>query len=304
MSVFVKLIAFFTAFVSVLSSPAVSNEKHETVSVMSFNLHCTDLCETRFNALCEQIREVEPDSLGIQELKNDSRDYFRNNLSEYDSYIAVGSRDEYVAIYWLKDEYRLIDRGSIFLSETPDRKSKGWDASLERMMCWVLLENRQTGFRYIHANTHLDHKGKQSREEAVKLLDKTLKAFDYPVVITGDFNCDERSNAIRYFTACGWADSMRLSGITQTTGSYHGYKNIDFNSLPIDFIFVKGAQSADNWRILKNETYNGGYPSDHFPVAVNLGFDYTITAQQEFERKYTIGIVDIINRLGSYMNGC
>jgi len=298
MSVLVKIIAFFTAFISVFSSPSVGNEKHENVSVMTFNLHCTDLCETRFAALCEQIRDVEPDSLGIQELKNESGYYFRKNLTEYNSYIAIGSRDEYIAIYWLKAKYRMIEKGRIFLSETPDEKSKGWDGDHERMMCWVLLEDKQTGFRYIHANTHLDHKGKTAREEGIKLINEKLNSFDYPVVVTGDFNCSEGSTPITYFTDNGWVDSMRLSGITQTTGSHHGNKDYDVNAKPIDFIFVSRAVSAENWRILKDKTYDGDYPSDHFPVAVTIGFDYSLTPMEEFSRTNKSGISDILNNFG------
>lgn len=284
MSGFTRFIALISAFFTMIFSPSTTFEKKVNIKVMTYNIYYSDLSETRLDAITQQVKAVLPDSFGTQEVKNISKDYLDKNLPEYESY-AVSDQDgddiSYNVLYWLKSKYTKVDEGYIFLSKTPDTPSKGWDARHPRMLQWVVLENKETGFRYVHANTHLDHVGTQARMESVKLINEYISSFEYPTIVSGDFNCRYTGNEIKTFKSLGWQNTMNMSGIERSTDTFHDYNGSDANHSPIDHIFVKGVNAAKNWTIHR-EMYNGIYPSDHFALSVELELSYTITAKQNY----------------------
>lgn len=282
MSFFTKLFAIVAAFFTMIFSPSTTYEKKTDVTVMTFNILCDELTDTRLDAVVQQIRAVNPDSFGCQEVKEKSKEYLEKYLNEYDSFMVSdkSSNTTYNALFWKKDRFRKLDEDYIFLSNSPSKPSTGWDASHRRMLQWVLLEDIESGCRYIHANTHLDNSGETARNESVRLIEKHLGKKIYPVVVSGDFNCRYTGETIKKFASMGWTNTMNLSGISSSKDTYHGYSGEDVNHSPIDHIFVKGGvKTATNWKIHK-EMFNGMYPSDHFALSVELHFDYSISAKQ------------------------
>ena len=75
-----------------------------------------------------------------------------------------------MAIFWRTAELELLDKGTFWLSETPDQVSKGWDASYRRTCTWAGFRHRKSGQTCYFFNTHLDNDGKVAREESIKLL--------------------------------------------------------------------------------------------------------------------------------------
>ena len=87
-----------------------------------------------------------------------------------------GPYSEYSAVFYLKDKYSLIDGGTIWLSETPDVKcTKSFDSACYRIASWAVLEEKTTGKRYTHMNTHLDHVLESTREGQAGVLLEKLK---------------------------------------------------------------------------------------------------------------------------------
>ena len=90
-------------------------------------------------------------------------------LTEY-NYVGVGRDDgktkgEYSAIFYKKDELRLIEESTFWLSETPENVSVGWDAALPRICTYALFEHQESKRKYWHFNTHFDHMGVSARAE-------------------------------------------------------------------------------------------------------------------------------------------
>lgn len=283
MSVFTKFFALLAAFFTMIFSPSATYEKKGDATIMTYNVMAGELTETRLDAVIRQIRAVDPDSFGLQEVKKGSKAYLEAAFGDYDTY-SVSDETEYTTfdtLFWRKSKFRMISADHVFLSTTPGRPSTGWDANHRRMLQWVVLEDKETGCRFIHANTHLDNGGDTARTESVKMIEKYLGASEYPVVVSGDYNCRYTGDTIKSFAAMGWNNTMNMCGITSSKDTFHGYTGDDVNHSPIDHIFVKGVQSAKNWMIHK-DTYNGTYPSDHFPLSVELHFDYTVTAKQNY----------------------
>ena len=140
----------------------------DTVRIMSFNVRCTNVgarsMRDRVPDVVATVLKGMPDSMGVQEATPEWIDTLNEELGASYAYVGEG-RDgghdgEYSAIFYLKDKYNVIDSGTFWLSETPEKVSFGWDAVCRRICTWAILENKESGERYIHMNSHFDHVGK------------------------------------------------------------------------------------------------------------------------------------------------
>ena len=120
---------------------------------MSFNVRCADDWEgsvkNRSKIVTAIIDQYSPDSFGVQEATGRWMDILNEALGE--KYACVGeARDtagydsELSAVFYLKDKYKLVDEGTIWLSETPDVKyTKSFDSACHRVATWAVLENKE-----------------------------------------------------------------------------------------------------------------------------------------------------------------
>lgn len=118
------------------------------------------------------------------------------------SYVGVGRDDgqqagEYNPIFYRPDYWKRISSGTVWLSATPDRPSRGWDAGSNRLCTILVLGSRPKLDDKAHTvmimNTHLDNAGSRARREGAKLILDTArrwKAKYQPdqVLLTGDLN--------------------------------------------------------------------------------------------------------------------
>lgn len=218
------------------------------------------------------------DIFGTQEGLKNQLDDISNALPQYTRY-GVGRNDgkeegEHSAIYFKKDLFTLLKKGDFWLSQTPEKPSLGWDAICCNRVCsWVYLQHKKSGKKFYFFNAHFDHQGVQARKESSKLILQKIKeiASNEPVIFTGDLNGAHSSE---------WYQTIAQSGFL--TDSYKAVKkpyanNASFNSFGatkgrkeiIDHIFMTSHFTADKWGIL-TDTYDGKYPSDHFPVVARL----------------------------------
>ena len=94
------------------------------------------------------IRFHEFDIFGTQEGLIDQM----NGISEMEAYARTGhGRDdgkeagEHSAIFYKKDRFKLIESGDFWLSETPEKPGKGWDAKCCNRICsWGKFQDIQT----------------------------------------------------------------------------------------------------------------------------------------------------------------
>ncbi|KAK4505916.1 hypothetical protein PRZ48_003881 [Zasmidium cellare] len=137
---------------------------------------------------------------------NDSSD------SEW-QHIGIGREDgmqkgEYSPILYPTRIFKLLNFKNIWLSPTPDKPSKGWDAGSERILTIGVFENRHTGQRFMAANTHLDNEGSVAREKSVDLILETLEDVrrewaQVPYFLAGDFNSFPTQEAYKAMIASG-----------------------------------------------------------------------------------------------------
>lgn len=269
------------------------------VRVMSFNIRMATAADgvnqwaLRADRVVDTIRADQPDLLGMQEVLAEQADYLREALPEY-GFVGVGRADggragEMMAIMYRTSKFELLDQGHMWLSETPNEVgSKGWDAACERMVTWVKLRSRRVkdrasrdtadqktrganGRAFYVFNTHFDHVGATARLASARLIRGLVDEHaEWPVIVTGDFNCGPGSKPYEVLIANGpLRDTYVASGgREESAGTFNGFKGMR-DGARIDWILVNDRFAVVDAGIDRRSYEAGGetrYPSDHFPV--------------------------------------
>ena len=254
----------------------------QEISIMTYNIRYNNVNDgvNRWNlrkeVLLGQIIFFAPDIFGIQEGMQDQVRYLDEQLTDY-TYEGRGrgnaeNEDEYSAIFYNNKRFKKIKGGTFWLSETPDKPSRGWDAALNRICTYVLLKDKKTNKKFWVFNTHFDHRSDTARLESAKLIVRKIEELNWdnaPVFLTGDLNLLPESPPIRYLSQ-KMDDSRKVTQLTPygPTGTFNGFKVCENPQKRIDYIFT----SPDNIIVLKYgvlaEVQDLRYPSDHFPVLI------------------------------------
>ncbi len=251
----------------------------QTVTVMTYNIYMGGTGEkspeNRAPLILQNVEKYNPDSFGMQEVTVEWYERLKTMFPDY-GYVGDGrNKDlsgEASPIFYKKDKYELVVGGTFWLSKTPEKPSKGWDAMFNRVCTYAVLKDKETGFTYAHFNAHFDHLGVIARQESVAVVTKKIAeiAPDMPVVFTGDLNENMESDMYSSVIASGFKDARVLSGSEDNDGTFHGYSDLTTKELPIDFIFVNDFAKSVSSYTVDREMLNGIYPSDHHPVISTL----------------------------------
>jgi len=256
------------------------------IEVMSYNIKYANENDgenswsKRKDYITNQIKFYEPQIMGLQEAVLIQLEHFKANLPRYD-YVGVAREDgkqkgEYTAVFYDTTRFEMEENHTFWLSETPEKVSVGWDAALPRVCTWVRLKDRNSGERFLVFNSHFDHIGKKARYESAKLILKKIEEVnseDLPVILMGDFNLDPEAEGIKLM-ADQLNDSKRVSKKVSfgPEGTFNGFKFHEPVGKRIDYIFT----SEDDIEVLKygvlTDSKDHKYPSDHFPVFVEVNF--------------------------------
>ena len=235
----------------------------------------------RRDAVAGTVRFHRPDVVGFQEPLAHQVADLRERLPGY-RIVGRGRREngegEHVPIGFRTERFALEKRETFWLSETPDRPgSVGWDADLPRIATRLRLRDRETGGRFWHCNTHLDHRGERARLEGARLLARRLEtAVDgEPALLTGDFNCERGDPPHRALTAD--ESGLRLRDAREAASRPpHGppTTRTDFESLvpdrAIDHALVTPGVDVEQIGVCTDLDADGDFPSDHLPVLADL----------------------------------
>lgn len=271
----------------------------EQFRIMTFNVRGTmhddgaNKWPARADLNVQTIRRCDPDLLGFQELQTGNVMKYYTDMPGY-MHVLGGENSEinrfqYNAIYWKPERFEMVEFGSFYLSETPDRWSESWETSCVRAATWARLRSTQSGQTLLYLNAHLDHISEQARQESTKLILRRLNDLrtsdNAPAIVTADFNAQawlpdqqRESDVHKLYTDAGYKDTYLEVGNAPDDGvnTFHGFKGAAFHSTwssaRIDWILtLDGAQSFEtaSCEIILDEQ-PPLYPSDHYPVVADL----------------------------------
>lgn len=253
-------------------------------NVMSYNIRLStegdkdNWWEHRKEAVVDLIKRNDPISFGVQEALETQMDFIDQSLSDY-SYVGVGRDDgkrggEFSAVFYKKG-LKVLESGTFWLSTTPEKVSKGWDAALPRVCSYAKFET-EDGKQFWHFNTHFDHVGVEARANSAQLIvDKIKEMTDKKdaVILTGDFNVTPDTDP--YANITKYMDDDAKKSKTKITGPYGTFSGFDVNSKlerRIDYIFSRKLKVL-SYSHLDDKRDNGLWVSDHLPVLVKFSFD-------------------------------
>lgn len=270
----------FLFLIIILLFTSISFAQTENIRVMTYNIRC-GFCEdssdvnnwsNRKYLVAYIIKSHNPDLIGLQEAEMFQVNELIDMLGEYDWY-GISREDgkdkgESTAILYRKKRFELIEKQTLWLSETPELVSKGWDGAFKRTVTITKLKDIVSSNEFYYLNTHFDHIGEIARTESSRLIVKIIDKYstDYPVILSGDFNSTSSSEGYKIISSKLF-DSKSISTTENIGGniSFNGFgKDIQPDN-KIDFIFVNDKVEVLN-HIIDITTFNGLYPSDHYPV--------------------------------------
>jgi endonuclease/exonuclease/phosphatase family metal-dependent hydrolase len=247
--------------------PVIKTLPAQDVRIISVNLWNNETIAERSARMSALLNDYHADSFGVQECGQEWAEILEASMGARYGRVGLdtegaemGANANYV--YYLKEKYQPIASGTFWLSPTPNEPSMyGGTVSSKRNCSWVVLENIETGFRYVHMNAHLDYADTNVTVVQVQMLRNQMLRFEamgYPVFVTGDFNTEQGSVAYQRMVASeSIADAKKVAKSTMDTPT-HG------NGTVIDYCFVTGKRmDVSEYKVLSEETV-----SDHKMLVV------------------------------------
>jgi len=286
MNRFVGFLALFTLLCGGMASgrddAASKKAARRELKLMSFNIRYYkpgadgDNCwENRREGVLKMLRAEDPDIIGFQEPHRPQVDFLRVGMNDYASLDMGRDADtdiekrpdggEHLMILYRKSRFILLDSGFFWLSDTPQRASRGWDAVRRRVTVWVQLKDRKTGKEFFYFDTHFDHIGKQARAESARMMVARMKRIageKAAVFLSGDLNTTYDNALLDPLKA--WMQSARHAA--PVTDELPTFNDFGKRSLWIDFIFARNARALAYRTLVDSGRYGVPFLSDHNPV--------------------------------------
>jgi len=282
-----RLLALFWLLPGLLAAEAPPAPAAPDLKVMTFNLryastsmpHAWSVRRPVTKACFEQ---TAPDLIGTQEGLTAQLADMRADLPAYAMLgqgREGGEKGEYMAIFYRRERFELLESHDYWLSATPEAVgSKSWNSSLPRMVTWARFRDKATGKAFVFVNTHFDHMSEEARAQSAKLIRTRLADLKpaAPILLVGDFNAVAKASAA-YTTLTGdgfLVDLFRTAPARkgEELNTFHGYRKANRDGIHIDWLLGRGGWKAKTAAVVEFEV-KGQFPSDHFPVMVQVGLE-------------------------------
>lgn len=255
----------------------------DTLKVMSYNIRYDNpgdgenIWDIRKPATKAMIYDLRPDVFGVQEAQVHQIRYIEENCPHYAS-VGVGRDDgkeagEFMSIFYDKEKIKLLEWGTFWLSRTPEKPSRGWDAACFRTATWAKMEILASGRQFFFYNTHLDHIGRNARKNGLELIVRTMKEKNtegLPTVLTGDFNVTP-DNIFALDSVYAYLNNAAVTAAeadSLATNNAFGKRD----GKVIDYIWWKDFSGCTEYRVSRKEYDGIKYVSDHWPITAVLKF--------------------------------
>ncbi|KAJ5947317.1 hypothetical protein N7466_000332 [Penicillium verhagenii] len=274
------------------------NIRYATNSPFKGEVPWVDRRQNLLNELKYHSRHCDETFICLQEVLHNQLEDIRAELNPSNAslnqeweYIGVGRDDghqagEYSPIFYRPSVWRLQSWETIWLSETPSKPSKSWDAASIRIVTIGIFTHHKTGNTVLALNTHLDDQGSKSRLEAARIILSKIQYYQQGrfgglisgAFLSGDLNSEEKQEAYSELTGKGGLkDTYKLASNTLRYGNHNTFTGFGYGKEPqkrIDFILLvpEGNEPwrVDGYSVIPNRFDDGVYNSDHCAVIADL----------------------------------
>lgn len=213
----------------------------------------------------------------FQEVYDHVVDDIQDDLGSSWSHTGKGRDDgdrkgEFSPIFYRNDAWTLDASNTYWLSKTPDKPSKGWDAGHKRIVTVAELSHKESGEEVVYMCTHFDWKGKKAQRHSAELILDWVDGYtDKPVFVAGDLNLEPGEKPYNTLVT-KLTDLRSLSGGEDAEVlTYTGFSDKGDDDMLIDFIFVNDKNRVvDPTYTVPSNIKDDEYISDHRPVIVDL----------------------------------
>ncbi len=282
---------------------AVDNEN--PLKVISFNITVSqndgeNSWSARRGAIINFINAEKPDVMGMQEITAHQLNYLTSKLSDYAEYgvdrgnsQSPGSNaGERTSILYNKQTVEVLDKGTFWLSDTPEVSSRSWndtgstgyaaDAMKYHRTCtWMKFKRKADGKVFFYYNTHLEfgyhanyNLGQNAREKGIALIVERMKAKaanGEAVIFGGDMNQVANDRCFNPLFNNGWVSGRAtatevISEANQYSITFNNYEttvreqqenNKGKNAFHmIDHFFLKNCNAVE-FRTIRDTNYGG-----------------------------------------------
>ena len=268
-------------FVGLVGAEYVELTEGADIRIMSFNI-LTELwdlklpIEGRDEIVAETLLTYMPDVIGWQEVSD--RWYKLLVPMVEDQYTFVNQKTaegktNYSGMAYNKDKVKMIDSGCELFSQG--------NSGNMRLMNWAVFETIAGGERFALINTHLDINNKTGEKNAYRLVQakemgekvKVLqKAYNCPVIITGDYNCNRNTEEYKLFVTTAGVKDAQWDSAKAVNNDYKTYHDVGSKAgagdTSIDHItYTEGAESLF---YINHNTDPIIQASDHNPIMADF----------------------------------
>lgn len=253
-------------------------------SIMSQNLCCQkeinskkNSVDKRLDRLCDQLANYDTDVKCFQEFDKTWRKSILTKLSENDYYIGQTPYENTElanAIFVKKSEFYKLNSGCFSINKSSSNTTDG-----SSYVIWMKMKHRKTGKIITFMTTHFTMDGKEEQLEASKeIMDSSVVKNTDNYIICGDFNMSHLVNADAYnvLTSSGTKD-MLIAAKNEGKrgaigGTVHEWGKVIYNSRHRADYFFGSVTLKSKMYTLLNDTYEGGYISDHYGIMNYVSF--------------------------------
>lgn len=260
------------------------------LTVMSFNVRQSHVREAdsfnswdkRKDACAEMISAKMPDIVGFQEAQYKNQwSFFKNKFDSDYSAVGVGrdngsDKGETTGFLYKKVMFELLDSGTFWQSETPDRPSICYRDMYKcpRSVTWALLKVKKSGREFIYINTHtaVDY---YSVQQGLRVISEWLDSYNtkgYPVVMTGDFNSTPDNDVFKELRQrFNDARDLAPSGKTDSITTYNAWGKKEKAKI-LDYVWLTPGIKCLEYSTDTCEYCGHKLISDHFPISAIIKF--------------------------------
>lgn len=244
------------------------------MKLLSFNIRCANdpdghSIAERASRVSAVLKAYAPDIVGFQEYHTRWEDAWPQVEDPAYGQLKVDRGDgEGLVLWWRKAAFQVLEQGHFWFADDPRIPSTDWDEKYHkpRICAYLVLKEIKTGKVFTYMNVHYGF-GAEGHMKNAKLLKDWAQKLGHPAIVAGDFNMTPDTPGYKAMAEAFTDANRATDGLTDYT--YHGYGFSRFPPSQLDYCFVTDGVTPHSFAILK-DTFEGKYPSDHYPIAVEL----------------------------------